>query len=88
VSVVRDDGAACKINVQFVDDDRIDRMFWDVPLKFLPRPGDHLNILKDDFAYFLIIEDVTHIVEYDRDSDPSHSVTVTANCEKIRARNN
>jgi hypothetical protein len=80
--------APYEINVQFVDDDRIDRMFFDVPLKFIPSPGDGLNVIKDGFTYFLSIEDVTHLVDYRHLPNPLHSVTITAKCEKIRAPNN
>ena len=73
-----------EVSVQFRDDDQIDRMFFDMPLKTIPSQGDRLNVKKDGSTYFLLIEDVTHIMDYERDDDPLHAITITAKCEKIR----
>lgn len=81
------DDKSYEIYVNFTDDDNIDRFLRDVPLGFLPSPGDKLNIKKDGMTYFLTVEDICHFVDCRNSEKSYHSITVGANCESIHVKN-
>lgn len=72
------------IYVQFADFDGSDNHLPDIPLRFLPRIGDKLNVRHEGMTYFLEVEGFTHFVDCEAEGGERHSVTI--DCKLLQSR--
>lgn len=64
------------IHVQFTDLEGEDQSLTEVPLRFMPRVGDNLNVRHRGMTYFLRVESFTHFADCDLEDAEQHAITI------------
>ena len=84
MSEMHDELQDVELCIQFSDFDGTPNLIREVPLKFIPRAGDYLNVSKEGMTYFLNVDDITHHIDCDTSR---HTITINGELKNSYARN-